>query len=428
MIAAPCSGSGKSTVTMALARAFTGVGKRVRVLKSGPDYIDSGHLSRASGASVFNVDSWAMDVSQLKAQLCVHAKQADLVLVEGAMGLFDGAIGQQGCSADVARVLELPVILVLKPGAMAQSVGALVMGFAYFDPTLHIAGCILNQVMSPRHEILLDEGLKQAKMLCLGQLPFSKDINIPSRHLGLMQAEELASFDDFLDRAADWVQQHVDLEKFWDLAQPVNHAFAPTLSHLPPLGQHMAIAQDEAFSFIYAHHLAHWHGQGTRLSFFSPLCNQAPDPKADAIFLPGGYPELHAAQLAANNHWQEGLKQTQATGALIYGECGGYMALGEVLIDAKGKAHQMAGLLPVITDFSRRKRQLGYRLLSHKSPLPWPDRLKAHEFHYSTEQKNAGAALFQARDLYHDAQHYIGCQKGQVMGSYAHIIEPDLGS
>ena len=192
---------------------------------------------------------------------------------------------------------------------------------------------------------------------------------------------------------------------------------------LSPLGQRIAIARDDAFAFLYPHWLSDWRAQGAELSFFSPLADEAPDPVADAIFLPGGYPELHGATLAAASGVKAGLIAARDRGTLIYGECGGFMMLGETLTDKSGATHLMAGLLPVHTRIDRPSRTLGYRRLAHASPLPWPAQLNGHEFHYSSVKQTRTTPLFTATDALGDVLPPMGAIDGRVMGSYAHVID-----
>jgi cobyrinic acid a,c-diamide synthase len=233
--------------------------------------------------------------------------------------------------------------------------------------------------------------------------------------------DEVAGFDTVVGAAAEVLEEFVDLNLLSALSGPVSGRGSQKFSKLLPLGQRIAIARDDAFSFIYPHLLDDWHSQGCDLSFFSPLAGESPRMDSDAVYLPGGYPELHGPTLASARRFQDGLRTAAARGALIYGECGGYMVLGETLTDKAGVTHRMTGLLPIATDISRPKRTLGYRRLRHSSPLPWPSDLMGHEFHYST----GGAAnpLFSSTDALGTALPSMGAVVGRVMGSYAHVID-----
>ena len=414
VIAAPSSGSGKTVVTLAILRALKRSKTNIASAKVGPDYIDPRFHEAATAAPCMNLDPWAMRPS-LIASMLTHIK-ADKLIIEGVMGLFDGAETDQGSTADLAIKTGLPVLLVVDASRQAQSIAALVEGFANHRKDLNLAGVLLNRVGSPRHEEVLRKALPFIPVL--GAIPRLDHLELPGRHLGLVQAEEIATLENFLNAAADTIEAHVDLANlpFTKLNE------APHIKPLPPLGQRMAIARDAAFGFLYPHLLQSFRDQGAEIEFFSPLADEkAPD--ADCIFMPGGYPELHAEKLSANTQFLQSLSQSRA---LIYGECGGFMCLGEALIDKDGKAHKMAGLLPVTTSFAKRKLHLGYRKLSQNGALPWPKNLRGHEFHYSTlESQQAGENLFHAQNSQGEELAPMGLRIGNIMGSYAHVIDGD---
>ena len=415
IIAAPASGSGKTTITLGILRALQRSGVPVRGAKSGPDYIDPRFHEAASGHPALNLDAWAMTDEQITKR----ASGDGLLIIEGAMGLFDGAPpGGKGATADLARSLGLPVVLVVDAARMAQSIAPIVQGFALHDPKVKIVGVILNKVGSPRHEKMLRRALEQTGLPVLGTLPRVSGLTHPSRHLGLVQASERPDLETFLDHAADQVLEAVDLHSLQACATDL--PAAPQLPLGKPPAQTIAIARDAAFAFSYPHMLADWHAAGATLSFFSPLADEAPSP-ADFIFLPGGYPELHAAQLAAAHKFRAGMSRAAET-ATIYGECGGYMTLGKALTDADGVAHEMLGLLPLETSFEQRALHLGYR---HLTPLrgPFATPMAAHEFHYATTIKADGPALFEATDAEGIRLEPMGLRRGRICGSFAHIID-----
>ena len=454
IIAAPRSGSGKTAITLGIARALANAGYSVAPAKTGPDYIDPAFLARAAQAdageveagspfaaatkqstAAINLDPWAMDAVTLRARAAQHAHGHDTLLVEGVMGLFDAAIDGTGSTADLAATLDLPVILVIDCDRQAQSVAALVHGFASWREDVTIAGVILNKVASDRHETMLRSALAKTAIPCLGAIPRRADLALPERHLGLVLPGDIEGIDDYLARAGSIMTTHLDFRLLGAIAAPI--APAAPIPSLAPLGQRIAIARDAAFAFVYPHLLESWHTAGASLSFFSPLADQSPDDHADAVFLPGGYPELHGATLANASGFKSGLAAARDRGARVYGECGGYMVLGQTLKDKSGVTHPMAGLLPVSTAIDRPKRVLGYRRLTHSSPLPWPENLCAHEFHYSRQYfpnvEQSGATdhstpyllppLFGAFDALGTTLDPMGCVLDNVMGSYAHIIE-----
>ncbi|WMT87377.1 cobyrinate a,c-diamide synthase [Pelagibacterium sp. 26DY04] len=421
IIAAPRSGSGKTAITLGLARALANSGYRVAPAKTGPDYIDPAFLALAAGSAAINLDPWAMDAATLRGRAWAHAEGYDTLLVEGVMGLFDSAVDGTGSTGDLAATLGLPVVLVVDCDKQAQSVAALVSGFAGWREDVRVAGVILNKVASDRHETMLREALARTGLPCLGAIPRRADLVLPERHLGLILPGDVDGIEGYVERMAAVLNTHVDFRLLGAIAEPVVEA--PAVPSLPPLGQRIAIAHDAAFAFVYPHLLGHWHEAGASLSFFSPLADEAPEGDADAVFLPGGYPELHGGTLGAAERFKAGLRAAAGRGALVYGECGGFMVLGETLVDREGVNHAMAGLLPVETRIDRPQRVLGYRRLSHASPLPWPEKLLGHEFHYSSHAPFDLPPLFAATDALGEPLAPMGARVGNVMGSYAHVIE-----
>ena len=415
IIAAPASGSGKTTITLGLLRALKRQGVAVRGAKSGPDYIDPRFHEAASGSACFNLDAWAMPPERIKA---LAAGKAPLI-IEGAMGLFDGAPPDgRGSVAELARLLELPVILVIDAARMAQSVAPIVEGFARHDPKVHIAGVILNKVGSARHETILRRALAPLGLPVLGAVLRRSTIETPSRHLGLVQAQERDDLECFIDHAANIVTQSVDIETLSTLATLIQRAdFSRKIA---PPAQQIAIAQDHAFAFAYPHLQQDWRAAGAEITGFSPLADQ-PVPECDFVFLPGGYPELYAGQLAQAQTFMTSLRAHAQTKP-VYGECGGYMVLGQGLIDASGTHHAMAGLLDLETSFAARKLHLGYRSL-HATQGHFQGAWRAHEFHYASTLRAKGTALFQASDAEGIALPDMGLINGPVSGSFAHIID-----
>lgn len=422
VIAAPRSGSGKTVITLGLLAALRRRGVVVAPAKTGPDYIDPAFLGRAALRDAVNLDPWSMAPGQLKALAQTQSTGADLLLVEGVMGLFDGAVDGFGSTADLAQMLDLPVILVVDADRQSQSIAALVTGFARWRLGVHVAGVILNRVASTKHERMLTEALLPTGIPCLGAVPRNSALVVPERHLGLVLPGEVAAFDVFLDAAATAIGSYVDLDRLQGLAAPLDTDLRKA-NPLPPLGQRIAIAHDDAFAFLYPHLLDGWRQHGAELSFFSPLADAAPATDADAVFLPGGYPELHGHTLAAATTFKAGLAAARDQGALLYGECGGFMVLGESLVDKEGQGHAMAGLLPVTTRIDRPRRILGYRRLTQSGDLPWPGHLKGHEFHYSSAKQTRLPPLFAATDANGEPLPPMGAVIGRVMGSYAHVID-----
>ncbi len=416
ILSAPGSGTGKTTITLGILRALAKRGVKVRGAKSGPDYIDPRFHEAACNAPCPNLDAWAMTPDRVRAL----AAGDGLLMIEGAMGLFDGAppVGK-GATADLARLLDLPVVLIVDAAKTAQSIAPLVSGFAGHDKDVRIAGIILNNVGSPRHESMLARALAPLGIPVLGEVYRQSGLEHPSRHLGLVQAGEHPDLEAYLDRAAEAVEKALDLEALVKLAALLPKASTP--KRLKPPAQNIAIAKDRAFAFAYPHILQDWRENGAQLQFFSPLADE-PAPKADMIFLPGGYPELHAARLSAAAVFRNSMQQAARQGVEIYGECGGYMVLGDALTDAEGGRHEMLGLLPLETSFAKRKLHLGYRSVTAVSG-PFAGSHTAHEFHYATTIRAKGPALFTAQDSEGRDLGPMGLIHGNVSGSFIHLIE-----
>lgn len=430
MISAPSSGTGKTTVTLGLLRAFQEDGLTVQPFKSGPDYIDPAFHEAAAGRRSFNLDSWAMD-DDLFAAIASEGKGADLAVGEGSMGLYDGVAtkgaGGFGSSAETARRMGWPVVLVVDVGGQAQSAAATALGFREYGDGLPFAGVILNRVASPRHERLTRLGMEKAGLPVLGVLPRRGDLALPERHLGLIQAVEHPDLDAAIADYATFLRDHVDLDAIRGAAAGVKSNDAGELPKPP--AERIALAQDEAFSFTYPHLLEGWRRAGAQILPFSPLADQAPDETADLVWLPGGYPELHAGKLAAASTFLTGLRKHAQTKP-VHGECGGYMALGQVLIDKDGTPHQMAGLLGLETSYEKRKFHLGYRRAELAAPMPGfnaGQALRGHEFHYTTILSEPDEPLARVTDADGNPVPETGSRKGHVTGTFFHLIAKDRG-
>jgi cobyrinic acid a,c-diamide synthase len=430
MIAAPRSGSGKTTLTLGLLRALRQRGMAIGSAKCGPDYIDGNFHRAASGQSSVNLDSWAMSPALIAALASQVGIGCDLVICEALMGLFDGVPGEPGrtgSSADVAAALGWPVLLVLDVSGQSQSAAAIVQGCARYDPRITIAGVVLNRLGSPRHARLVSDAINALGIPVVGTMPRSDRIALPERHLGLVQAGETSDLEVRLDRIADFVEAHTDIDAIRSLAAPGREAFldGPAAAAVRPPGQCIAVAQDAAFSFLYPHMLQAWRAAGADIRFFSPLADEVPDAASDVCWLPGGYPELHAGKLAGADRFLGGLRHFAETRP-VHGECGGYMVLGRALTDADGISHEMAGLLDVSTSFARRKLHLGYRdagLIDSGCLGPAGTRLRGHEFHYaSIEDPGRDAALALVSDAYGSEPSPAGSRRGHVSGSFFHLI------
>lgn len=432
IVAAPASGSGKTVFTLGLLRALADRGVKVRAAKVGPDYIDPAFLAAAARGPCPNLDSWALRPATLGARIA-DLGTAQLAVCEGVMGLFDGAPAQPGeptgSTAEIAALTGWPVILVIDAARQAASAAALLRGFAAHRPDVRVAGVVFNRVGGAAHRALIEEACAAAvpEVALLGWLPRDPALALPERHLGLVQARETAEVDVRIAMIAGIVAAHIDIDALTALARPARIA-APDDAGPPiaPIGQRIAVARDDAFAFAYPETLAGWRRAGAELSFFAPLADEAPAADSDAVYLPGGYPELHAGRLAGAARFLAGLRDRATAGAAILGECGGAMMLGETLEDGDGVGHRMAGLLPFATSFKARRLHLGYRrcTLAADSPLGRAgSRFRAHEFHYATEIRGGGQPLFAVADSRGNALGPRGQIQGRVMGSFMHLID-----
>jgi cobyrinic acid a,c-diamide synthase len=403
LIGAASSGSGKTTLTLGLLRAFVRRGLAVQPFKCGPDYIDpqfhrlaaSHETEREAGTGTeygtkhgresINLDLWMASEEHLSTLFARHSAGADVCVAEGVMGLFDGYRAGQGSSAEVARLLNLPVVLVVDARSTAYSVAPLLYGYKNFRPEVEIAGVIFNRVASPSHYEFLREAAHDAGVETLGYLPCCEDFVAPSRHLGL-SLENLEAFSPTIDAIADALEEHVDLDRLLELTRrpvPSPRPVASKINHYPSTIKKIAVAQDEAFNFLYRANLDRLEELGYEIAFFSPLHDPAPPADADLIYLPGGYPEFHATALAANLSMREAIRDYAESGGRILAECGGMLYLCRSLTPVAGAAPvPMCGVLPLDGTMEGARLHLGYRELH----LPNGLHLRGHEFHYSQIQ------------------------------------------
>lgn len=416
MIASPSSGAGKTVITLAIMRLISRIGIAFQPAKSGPDYIDPQFHYVAASTNSINLDAWAMSASEIQ----TLAGNENLI-VEGAMGLFDGAgISGNGSSADLANILSLPIVLVIDAGKTAQSVAAIVKGFISFDNRIKILGVILNRVASYRHLNILKTSLSKIDVVVIGYLLKSDSFSLAERHLGLVQASENHQLDRWIDNIADALAPSLDIVTLTSCS--VIKQKKPSRHQQPkPPGQRIAVAKDVAFGFNYPHQLKSWHTAGATISFFSPLADEEVPEDTDFIFLPGGYPELHAKKIATAYRFKSSIHKHSERNTKIYGECGGYMVLGESIIDEYGTGHEMLGLLRLITSFEKRKLHLGYRELKSLT-TPLKGHFRGHEFHFATTIVAEGKPLFSAKDADGIELPAMGLSHKKTFGSFAHII------
>ena len=420
LVAAPRSGGGKTTLTLGLVAALRRRGVAVRTAKCGPDYIDPAFHAAASGAPGVNLDSWAMPPALLDTLFAEACAGAEVLIVESAMGLFDGVAGppgRTGSGADIAARFGLPVLLVLDVAGQAQTAAAVAAGLAGFDPAVRVGGGGGNRVGSAEHRRAGAAGMRRPVR---GAGPRDAGLTLPERHLGLVQAGEHPALAAQLHRLADMAERCLDIPALL-LPLPLGgEARGDGRAYLPPPGQRIALAQDAAFSFTYPHVLAAWRAAGAEVLPFSPLADEPPPNGADCCWLPGGYPELHAPALAMAQRFAAGLRRFAKTRP-VHGECGGYMALGAWLTTADGAMHAMAGLLSHATSFASRGLHLGYR----RALLPGGP-VRGHEFHYATLADPGTDAPYAAvEDAAGVALGPAGGRRGSVTGSFFHAIAPE---
>ncbi len=380
IIAAPHSGAGKTTVTLAILAALKRRGLTVRAAKAGPDYIDPAFHAAAIGTPSVNLDTWAMPPSLLDALAAQTADGADIFVIEGVMGLFDGAAGttgRRGATAEIAAHFGLPVVLVLDVSRQAQSAAAVVRGFAAHDPAVQIAGVILNRVASERHRALVADAIEAIGIPVLGSVPREAELALPERHLGLVQAGEHADLAALINRLVATAQSHIDLNAIFISATPL--AIDANRSNrspaVPPPGQRVALASDQAFSFVYPHLMSAWRGAGAEIIPFSPLADESPPEHADSCWLPGGYPELHADKLAAADRFMSGLRRFAQTRP-VHGECGGYMVLGR---ESRGRRGQVSRHGRTARAFDKfRQTQIASRLSYSAASQRWRPGRQGH--------------------------------------------------
>jgi cobyrinic acid a,c-diamide synthase len=427
VLAGTRSGCGKTSVCLGLLRALARRGLRVQPFKAGPDFIDPGLHAAAAGRESCNLDTWMMPEPAVRECFARLAAGADVAVLEGVMGLFDGRGGavEEGSTAHLAKLLDLPVILVLDAASKARSLAAEALGFARFDPGLRFLGCLANRVASPRHEQIVREAMGLAPELpLLGCLRRDEAIGLGSRHLGLVTAQDAADLDVRLEALADWVEQSLDLDALV--------ASLPGIADLPvpadaarldaPKGARVGVARDRAFCFCYAENLRLLAAAGAELAFFSPLADAALPEGLDGLYLPGGYPELAARELADNAAMRAAVRGFCAAGRPVWAECGGYMYLLETLVDGAGTEQPMCGALPGRARMCARRAALGYRQARTLAPGPLGPAgtvLRGHEFHYSEAEGTAGARpaflLAGAGGETSDGQ-----ASGNVIGGYFH--------
>ncbi|MDK2957953.1 MAG: cobyrinic acid a,c-diamide synthase [Desulfovibrionales bacterium] len=442
VLAGSRSGCGKTSVSLGLMAALARRGLTVQPFKAGPDFIDPGlhRLAVSQGRTPprfsHNLDSWMCSRQGVLDIFGRAAQGADVVLVEGVMGLFDGFSGRDetGSTAHLAKMLDLPVALILDASSKARSIAAEALGYLSLDPDLRFAGVVLNQAASPSHAELLQEAFERhlPDVKLLGMLPRRPEISLPSRHLGLVTAEDAADPEKAMSRLADWVEESLDIDALLNAAGPIRPAVSVDAPAPEPIVR-LGVAQDQAFCFYYLENLRLLRNAGAELVPFSPLNGDLPD-DLDGLYLGGGYPELHALALADNTSMRKGVRRFCASGRPVWAECGGFMYLLEAVVDGRGRRFPMAGAFKARAVMGDRLAALGYREATTLGPScfgPAGAGARGHEFHYSRLEEVRGDydPAFEIRDRKGKGAPPAGFVAGEVLGSYVHLhlaSNPDI--
>ena len=442
VIGGTSSGSGKTTLSLALMAALRRRGLTVQGFKVGPDFIDPGHHALVTGRPSHNLDGWMLSHGENRAIFGRHLNGAQVGVVEGVMGLYDGysARDEAGSTAQMAKLLGLPVLLVARARSLARSFAALAEGYLRFDPDLAWAGVAANQVGGPAHADILAQALELVPGARLaGCLPRRDGLGLAERHLGLVTAQEAGHPAGFSDRLADWVEQSLDLDRLLDELPEIAPPSPDPDPDPPPSRVRLAVARDEAFCFYYEENLRRLRQAGAQLVFFSPLHDAALPRDVHGLYLGGGYPEVFARRLAENRGPARQIAELGREGLPIYAECGGMMFLGRALVDLQGAHWPMAGLLPLSFRMLPRLKSLGYRRVRFQNPCalgPAGAQARGHEFHYSeiaavSPGNGLREDLYQAWGRAGPAPGARGYGLGNVLASYVHLhfgSNPDLAS
>ncbi|PKH52178.1 cobyrinate a,c-diamide synthase [Tenacibaculum sp. Bg11-29] len=413
IISAPSSNAGKTTLTLGLLRLLKRKKNVVQPFKVGPDYIDPKFHELACGKTGVNLDLFMMSQNEIDTNLNFYGKDAQVNCIEGVMGLFDGAKKDKGSTAEMAKKLQTPVLLVIDAKAVAYSVAPLIQGFVNFDAAVKIMGVVFNRVGSERHYMMLQEACEDIGVHCFGYLANLKNIEIPSRHLGL-NIQEIEKFDSVIDEIADALEKTIQWESILDASKKVNTTSITSKKTTLTKSIKFAVAKDEAFNFIYPHNINAMKQLG-EVIFFSPI-HDTEIPKCDFIFLPGGYPESHLKELSSNTSMLKSIKTFAENNGQIYAECGGMMYLGKSIISESNIAFKMVNYFDFESTIANKKLHLGYRTTKTNNHI-----FKGHEFHYSSLQNDnettINATVLNARDGETDTKIH---KKNKVIGSYIH--------
>jgi cobyrinic acid a,c-diamide synthase len=421
------SGCGKTTVSLGIMAALTRRGHAVQPFKVGPDFIDPGHHRRVTGRDSHNLDGWMMTQSYNREIFSRYSRDADVAVIEGVMGLFDGFSGkdESGSTAQMAKWLKIPLFLVIDARSMARSAAAIALGFSQFDPDIPITGIIFNRIGSEGHTEIIQDAMSTLNVPVFGYLPREEDLEIPSRHLGLVTDEDFRIDQGRVERLARWIESNLDLDRLMTISQ--GGAPAPATNASSRKGEiKIGLARDEAFCFYYPENLRLLREVGAELTPFSPIHEKKLPEGIAGLILGGGYPELHCKLLAENRPLLKEIKDFGLDGGPIYGECGGFMFLMNQIRDLKGEGFPMVGLFPMEAVMEHRLKSLGYREVVTREPSllgPVGTKIRGHEFHYSNvlNMEPTTASIYTMTDRKASSKGEEGFLKKNVLGSYVHL-------
>ena len=424
VIAATHSGAGKTTITCGIISALRKRGLKVQSYKVGPDYIDTGFHEIAAGRPAKNLDSWLVGKDKLEEIFYNSIGDADIAIIEGVMGLYDGGRGGISSTAEIAKILNAPVILVIDAKSAGISVAATALGFREFDKNLNFAGVILNRIGSDSHEKMIVDALNKINIKSFGAIRRDDEIILPSRHLGLVQATE-NNFADILDKISKKISAQINLEEILNIAEKFSDCAVEKKSSLipSPSSLKIGVAKDEAFSFYYDESLRELEKLGAEIIFFSPLHDKNL-PKVDGIILGGGYPEIFAKNLSENKKIRTEIKRAAENNLPIYAECGGYMYLMNYLTDFDGKIFEMCGVIPNQAVMTEKLQMVGYVEATLEKDCvigKCGDKIHAHEFHFSKEVEDLSGKIFSCEKLRTGEKYFAGYAEKNIVASYLHI-------
>ena len=423
IIAATQSGSGKTTITTGLLAALKNRGLNVQSYKIGPDYIDTGWHELASGKISHNLDSWLVGKDKLKEIFTATSSGADISIIEGVMGLYDGGRGGISSTAEISKLINAPVVLVIDAKSMGTSAAAVALGFREFDKSINLAGVILNRLGSDSHKKMVVDALNDLGIKCFGAIKRNDEFILPERHLGLVPTTESNSLN-VIEKICAAVETQVDIDALITLAENSAPLTPSPIFHFPSPLITIAVARDEAFSFYYGESLRELEKLGAEIVFFSPLNDETLPENISGLIIGGGFPEMFAARLEQNKKIRADIFNAAQSGLPIFAECGGFMYLMRELIDFDGKSFEMCGAIDGSATMTNKLQTVGYveaEILKDCALGRAGDKIRAHEFHFSKELKSSSENIFKCKRMRTGAEYFAGTAIKNLVASYLHI-------